>query len=142
MLLENNNLITDCNLGIDYARMAVEAQAIDPDMQAFRTAVTRLRLEDVAFDGANITLLCNVSKGHPHPVVPAGWKRQLYKGCTWPLSPRQETFSKTGGSLVRLARSQEGHQGLDCVDCQHATVHRHTRASVAQSFHVVILFLL
>lgn len=32
MLLENKNLITDCNLGIDYARMAVEAQAIDPDM--------------------------------------------------------------------------------------------------------------
>lgn len=72
MLLENKNLITDCNLGIDYARMAVEAQAIDPDMQAFRTAVTGLQLEDVACDGANTTLLCDIFTGQPRPVFPTG----------------------------------------------------------------------
>ena len=44
-------------------------QAADPDVQAFRTAITGLQLEDVAFDEANTALLCDVSTGQPWPIV-------------------------------------------------------------------------
>lgn len=42
------------------------------DVQAFRTAVTGLQLEDVACDGANTTLLCDIFTGQPRPVFPTG----------------------------------------------------------------------
>lgn len=68
-----NYLVADWNaqviagavhLVIDYACMVVD-QAADPDVQAFRMAVTGLQLKDIAFDGANTTLLYDVSTCQP-----------------------------------------------------------------------------
>ena len=54
------------------------AQTEDPDMQAYRTAITSLRLEDVPFSNGTFTLLCDVSTGVPIPVVPEAWRRLVF----------------------------------------------------------------
>ena len=55
--------------GLDYQAMSL-AQQSDPDVQAYRTAITSLHLEDVPFSNGSFTLLCDVSTGTPRPVVP------------------------------------------------------------------------
>ena len=54
------------HLGLDYAAMA-EGQTVDSEVQAYRTAPTALLMEDVVFDTANATLLCDVSTGRTAP---------------------------------------------------------------------------
>ena len=46
--------------GIDYATMAA-SQRVDPGIQAYRTAITGLKLEDVSFGPNGATLLCDTS---------------------------------------------------------------------------------
>ena len=60
--------------GLDYQAMSL-AQQSDPDVQAYRTAITSLRLEDVPFSNDSFTLLCDVSSGTPRPVVPESWEK-------------------------------------------------------------------
>lgn len=78
------------HLGTDYARIVAD-QAAEPNVQSFRTAVTGLGLEDVAFDRANTLLQWDV-------VSPLeGNSREetaSFQCCSWPPSPRQETLSK------------------------------------------------
>ena len=50
--------------GIDYTAMA-ECQRTDPDVQAYRTTITSLRLKDVPFGPSSATLLCDMSTGQP-----------------------------------------------------------------------------
>ena len=64
-------------MGLDYDLMAAD-QVADPDVQALRTAETGLKLEDVAFDTASTTLLCDVSTGQTRLVVPTGWRWQIF----------------------------------------------------------------
>ena len=45
--------------GLDYKAMSL-AQQSDPDVQAYRTAITSLHLEDVPFSNGSFTLLCDV----------------------------------------------------------------------------------
>lgn len=69
------------HLGIDYAHMALDQES-DPDVQAYRTAVSGLKLVDVPLDEGGSTLLCDMSRGQPRPVVLGAWRKQvLYMGC-------------------------------------------------------------
>ena len=63
--------------GLDYQAMA-SAQADDPDVQAYRMAITSLRFKDVPFANGTSTLLCDVSTGVPRPVVPEAWRRLVF----------------------------------------------------------------
>ena len=69
--------IADVQLGIDYSAMAV-AQQQDAEVQAYRTATSSLQLRDIPFGTQGITLLCDMSTGHARPIVPAGWRRQVF----------------------------------------------------------------
>ncbi|KAI7789522.1 hypothetical protein IRJ41_008603 [Triplophysa rosa] len=82
-----DNFVADClsrvvagsvHLGLYYATMAVDQNA-DAEVQAYRTAPTALLMEDVVFDTANATLLCDVSTGQPRPMVPADWRRKDWR---------------------------------------------------------------
>ena len=61
---------------LDFEEMARDQQA-DPDVQAYRTAITSLRLEDVAIS-PNTTLLCDVSTNRQHPIVPSSWRQRVF----------------------------------------------------------------
>lgn len=58
-------------LGVDYQELAAQ-QCLSSDVRAYRIAVTGLQLKDVSLCPDEPALLCNVSRGQPHPVVPPG----------------------------------------------------------------------
>ncbi|GFO09449.1 Pol polyprotein [Plakobranchus ocellatus] len=79
-----SNVVADCLsraalsnviLGIDYDAMA-KAQTEDKDVKAFPTAITGLRI--MPFQINNSTLLCDVSTGHPRPLVPRSFQRHVF----------------------------------------------------------------
>jgi len=63
--------------GVYYTEMA-RAQATDPEMSTYRTAISGLVLEDIPFGTSGETLLCDVSTGQPRPVVPTEWRRHVF----------------------------------------------------------------
>ena len=136
-----DNFVADClsrvvvgsvHLGLDYAAMAAD-QATDSDIQAFRSAPTALRLEDVVFDTANATLLCDTSTGQPRPLVPAAWRRRVFDTIHGLSHPGVKASAKLVGvrfvwpGLRKDVRAWAG----SCVACQRAKVHRHTKAPLA-----------
>ena len=50
---------------INYQELANDQQSLE--VQAYRTAITNLRLEDVEFQ--DTTVLCDTSTGKPRPIV-------------------------------------------------------------------------
>ncbi|XP_066941283.1 uncharacterized protein [Macrobrachium rosenbergii] len=57
-------------LGIDYNDLAQE-QTTDPEIPAYRTAITSLRWKDVHLAPGEPSLLSDISTGHPRLLVPA-----------------------------------------------------------------------
>ena len=117
-----DNHVADClsraiagavHLGIDYTSMAGD-QASDTEVQALRTAVTGLRLEDIKYDNVGATLLCDVSTGQPRPVVPGSWRRQVFiLPCTaLPILGGGHHSSWWPGSLSGMALRRTFGTGL------------------------------
>ena len=136
-----DNFVADClsravvgsvHLGLDYAAMAAD-QAADSDIQAYRSTPTALRLEDVVFDAANATLLCDTSTAHPRPLVPAAWRRQVFDAIHGLSHPGVKASAKLVG--VKFVwpglRKDVRAWAASCVPCQRAKVHRHTKAPLA-----------
>ena len=59
--------------GVDLETMA-HTQTRDPEVQAARTAITSLILQDIEMNG----LLCDISGGVPRPLVPAQHRREVF----------------------------------------------------------------
>ena len=119
--------------GSDYQAMSL-AQQSDPDVQAYRTAITSLRLEDVPFSNGSFTLLCDVSTGTPRPVVPESWRRLVFDTVHSLSHPGARTTKRLvsskfiwhglGKQITKWARS--------CIPCQRSKVHKHTKAPLSQ----------
>ncbi len=119
--------------GVDYAAMATSQQG-DPDVQAYRTAITGLRLEDVPFGPNGTTLLCDTSTGQLRPIVPASWRREVFDlvhGLSHP-STRQIMAEKF---IWHGLRKQVGLWAKACIPCQTSKVQRHIRAPL-ETFQV------
>ena len=115
--------------GVDYAAMAA-AQSTDPEVKAFRTAVTGLRWADVRF--ASVSILCDVSTGRPRPLVPSNFKRQVFDIIHGLSHPSVR-------STVKLVAEKFVWHGMNrdvrswartCVGCQRAKVTRHTESGI------------
>lgn len=72
-MANKDNLVADClsraqvgsvHLGVDYFAIPAD-QLVNLKIQAFRSAVTGLRLQDVSFLDKGARLLCDVSTGQP-----------------------------------------------------------------------------
>ena len=116
--------------GIDYLALTA-AQRHDAEITAYRTAITNLDLQDVSFGITNATLLCDVSTGHPRPVVPNAWRRQIFETIHG-LSHIgiQATQKLISAKFVwHGLRQQVAH----CVLCQTAKIQLHTEASSSSS---------
>ena len=133
-----DNQVADClsravveavHLGLDYNCIAAD-QTTDPDVQLLRTSTTGLKIEDVVFSDAGTTLLCDVSTGSPRPIIPTGWRRQVF-GAIHGLS---HPGSKASQRLVAAKFVWHGLKkdvrdwANTCLECQRAKVHRHTKA--------------
>ena len=99
--------------GVDYAAMAA-SQKNDPDVHAYRTAITGLhQLEDIPFGPNNVTLLCDTSTGRARPIVPTGWRRKVFDlvhGLSHPsvYALRGNSWSTSSCGMVYASRSASG----------------------------------
>lgn len=115
--------------GVDYNAMAL-AQQTDPEMAAYRTAISGLVLEDVSFGPAGKFLLCDVSTGYPRPVVPATLRRCVFDTIHTLSHPAvRATKTLIASKFVwHGLRKQVGAWARTCVTCQAAKTHKHIRA--------------
>jgi cleavage and polyadenylation specificity factor subunit 1 len=122
--------------GIDYEAMAATQQDND-EILAYRTAKSGLVLEDVPIGPRNTTLLCDISTGHPRPIVPASWRRHVFDvihGLSHP-SIRTTRILVADKFVWHGLNKQVGHWTKTCVPCQTSKIHRHVRAPL-QTFEV------
>nr|CAB3249677.1 uncharacterized protein zf(cchc)-26 [Phallusia mammillata] len=118
-------------LDLDYSALA--AAQVAPEVQAYRTAVTNLKLEDIQINPSGTTILCDVSSGSPRPIVPTSWQRKVFDiihGLSHPSirSTRKLVASKF---VWHGLKRQVGLWAKQCVRCQKAKVQRHVRAPLA-----------
>ena len=122
--------------GVDYSAMAT-SQRDDPDIQAYRTAITGLQLEDVPFGPHGMTLLCDTSTGQPRPIVPVSWRRKVFDvvhGLSHPsMRATRQLLAKK--FVWHALHKQVGLWGKTCIPCQTSKIQRHIKAPL-EKFHV------
>ena len=114
--------------GVDYAAMAA-SQKNDPDVHAYRTAITGLQLEDIPFGPNNVTLLCDTSTGRARPIVPTGWRRKVFHLVHGLSHPSVRTTRKLMADkfMWHGIRKQVGLWAKACIPCQTSKVQSHIR---------------
>ena len=115
--------------GLDYSALAA-AQATDPEVAAYRTAVTGLRLRDVCF--GTVSIICDVSTGRPRPLVPEGFRRQVFDLVHGLAHPSARSTGKLVAEKFVWHRMNRDVRSWTrtCVGCQTAKVTRHTESGV------------
>ena len=62
-------------INLKYQVMAADQAALE--LQAYNTAITNLRLEDISIGNSNFSLLCDVST-RTRPIALISWRRQVF----------------------------------------------------------------
>ena len=57
-------------MGVDYQQLARDQQS-DPEVQAYKTAATSLKIQDDPWTDGQFTVLCDTSLGTTRPIVPS-----------------------------------------------------------------------
>ena len=121
--------VAEAQLGIDYNSMAT-AQQQDPEVQAYRTTPSSLQLEDVPFGPQGVTLLCDTSTGHPRPIVPTSWRRQVFDLMHSLSHPSVRTTRKLVAAkfVWNGLQKQIGTWAKQCTACQTSKIQTHIKA--------------
>ena len=114
---------------LDLLGMA-KGQHGDSDVQAYRTAITRLVLADLPIPGTSTTLLCDTSTGVARPIVPLAWRRVVFDTIHGLAHPGIRTSRKLVAArfVWHGMNKQVGIWAKTCVPCQRSKVHRHVTA--------------
>jgi hypothetical protein len=115
--------------GVDYAALAI-AQRQDAELPDYRTAISGLVLQDVPLGPVGKTLLCDVSTGHPRPIVPTSWRRHVFDtvhGLSHPSMRATQTLI-SAKFVWHGVRKQVAYWTRTCVRCQTAKIHHHTKS--------------
>ena len=117
--------------------MMATDQAEDPEVQSYRTTPSSLVLQDISFGAQDTTLLCDLSAGHPRPVVPVAWRRRvfdLFHGFSLPsiCATRNLIASKF---VWKGLQKQIGHWVRTCIPCQSSKIQTLIRAPL-ETFQV------
>lgn len=92
----------------------------DPEILALKTTGMGLKLEDSVVQEGGPKILCDVSTGHPHPIVPVSWF--THPGV-------QASVKLVGSKFVCPGLHKEVKEWVAaCVACQPAKVNQHTKA--------------
>ena len=121
--------ISEVQLGIDYLAMAT-AQQEDAEVQAYRTTSSSLQLKDIPFGAQGVTLLCDMSTSRARPIVPAGWRRQIFDSIHGLSHPPVRTTRRLIASkfIWNGMEKQIGLWAKQCIACQSFKIHTHTKA--------------
>lgn len=108
------------------------AQTESPEIQAARTSITSLRLRDVRFTSSGPSLLCDVSNGHPRPVIPTSHRRLVFDAVHGLSHPgRRATRKLMAERFVWHRMSSDVKQWCrDCMACQSSKVQSHVKSKV------------
>ena len=123
--------VYDVSLGVDFSEMA-RVQQGSSDIQAYKTAVTGLRIvEQQLYDGGPV-LLCDVSTGTPRPIVPEPFRRPIFDMIHGLSHPGKRATKKLIASkyVWHGLKKDVGKWASECIPCQRSKVHRHTTAPI------------
>ena len=125
------NSLDNVVLGTDYAAMA-RAQTQDTDVQAFQTAITGLTIRPIQIHNSGPVLLCDVSLGHPRPIVPRTFQRQVFEAIHNLAHPgRKSTVKLVANKFVwHSVKKQVNKWAQECLACQTSKIQSHVRSSV------------
>jgi cleavage and polyadenylation specificity factor subunit 1 len=115
--------------GVDYRELAA-AQASDLDVQAYRTAITNLKMADVPFSNGSFSVLCDVSTGKARPIVPEDWKCRIFDTVHALSHPGPKTTKRLVSAkfVWHGLNKQVTHWARTCLSCQRSKVQTHVRA--------------
>ena len=115
---------------IDLYQLAVD-QTNSEEIEAYRTSITGLELQDVPFQ--EVSLLCDVSLGKPRPVVPRSWTYRIFEvihSLAHP-GPRPTQRAVADRFVWHGLKKDIRRWCKECNACQTAKIHRHTRAPLS-----------
>ena len=115
---------------IDFQQLSVD-QATSPEIDAYRTAVTSLVLQDVPF--RNVTLLCDVFFGKPRPIVPREWTRRIFDAVhSLAYSGPRPTQRAVSERFIWHGLKKDFRKWCkQCHSCQAAKIQCHTKAPLS-----------
>ena len=130
--LKTNSGKQICNAvkqGIDYQELARDQEG-DIEVQAYRTATTGLKVEDVPYSNGQFTVLCDTSLGRPRPVIPTKWRKRIFDITHSLAHPGARTTKKliTAKYVWHKMSSQINSWARACNLCQKSKVQTHIRA--------------
>ena len=123
---------TQAELGnLDYIAMAADQQ--HPDIQAYRTAISNLRLEDIPIGNSQTKLLCDVSTGTPRLMVPPSWRSTVFHAIHNLSQPSIRTTRKLVASkfVWHGLNKQIGLWTKQCIASQKSKIQRHVKSPIA-----------
>lgn len=121
--------LSNVNLGIDYNSMAQD-QKEDADVQAARTGMSSLQAQEVPFGPQGVTLLCDLSTGHPRPIVPIPWRRPVFDLVHNLSHPSIRTTTKLIAKkfVWKNMKKEVTSWAKQCVPCQSSKIQTHVKA--------------
>ena len=123
--------IDNVQLGIDCSALAV-AQQQDAEVHTYRTFTSSFQLEDISFGTQGVTLLCDVSTSHARPIIPAGWRHQIFDMIHGLSHPSVCTTRKLIASRFVWSGLQKQVEiwARQCILCQSSKIQTHIKASL------------
>ena len=120
-------------MGVDYQQLASDQQS-DPEVQAYKTAATSLKIQDVPWAYGQFTVLCDTSLGTTRPIVPLNWRRHVFDTTHSLSHPGTSTTRKliTDKFVWHGMSSQINGWARSCNQCQQSKEHTHTRVPLEQ----------
>ena len=115
---------------LDYIAMAADQQ--HPDIQAYRTAIYKLQLEDIPIGNFQTKFLCDVSTGTPRPIVLPSWRSTFFHAIHNLSHPSIRTTRKLMASkfVWHGLSKQIGLWMKQCISCQKSKIQRHVKSPV------------
>ena len=114
------------------------AQQADAEITRYKTTPTDMALQTFPVGASQTDLICDVSTGHPRPLVPVVFRRTVFNAIHGLSHPSIRT-TRAALMLSKFVWHGIGRQvslwARNCIACQRAKVHRNVRAPL-QSFKV------
>ena len=124
------NAVTSCVPFEEIARCQEESA----DTRAARTAITGLKLQDVHLPSTTRSVLCDVSQGHPRPLIPVTLRRRIFDSIHGLSHPgKRATRRLISQRFVWHRMSSDINRWCsECIPCQSSKVQQHVQSPVVQ----------
>lgn len=118
-------------LGVNYNQIS-RAQQDSRFIEDTRTSITGMTLRDVVFESDESSLLCDVSRKTPRPVVPPLLQRSVFDSIHNLTHPGVRATQRLIGDrfVWHRMRSDINRWCRECLVCQSSKIQQHTKAPV------------